>query len=353
MTAPAVPAAARVERGWFKLFLAILVFVVVPTIPPFRALLPVEHTIVLLVPALAACFVVGWWAGGRLPLALMFVALAAYVALQPPAAPSVFANLQRGWSLLVAGAFGLVCLFGMRRALFGRALGAMTIALVLALVMSTLGPVTGTDMGQAVTSELAQRNTDFMHTVDSVLNAHPEQWNAMIKRVPQLATTPAETEKQLATVSDVGTGLYPSLLLLESLVALAIAWTIYHRLGRTRLGPPLVPLREFRFNDQFVWGLIAGLVILFLPMLSRFERFGENLLVFFGALYAVRGLGVLSWFLAPGALAVMGTVGFAMLWAPFLNAVAAVGFLLLAIAAFGLGLGDTWADWRNRARPTS
>ena len=353
MTASAAPAPARVERGWFKLFLAILAFVVVPQIPPFSALLPVEHTIVLLVPAIAACFVVGWWAGGRLPLALIFVALAAYLIVQQPAAPSVFANLQRGWSLLLAGAFGLVCLFGMRRMLFGRALAAMTVSLVLALVMSTLGPVNGAEVHKALATELAHRNAGFMHTVDSVLDAHSEEWNAMVKKVPQLAQTPAETERQLAVVSSAGAGLYPSFLLLESLVALAIAWTTYHRLGRTRLGPPLAPLREFRFNDQFVWGLIVGLIILFLPMLSRFERFGENLLVFFGALYAVRGLGVLSWFLAPGALAVMATVGFVMLWAPFLNAVAGVGFLLLAIAAFGLGLGDTWADWRNRARPTS
>jgi hypothetical protein len=46
-------------------------------------------------------------------------------------------------------------------------------------------------------------------------------------------------------------------------------------------------------------------------------------------------------------------VGFAMLWWPVLNAVAVLGFMLLALAAFGLGLGDTWADWRRRARPTT
>ncbi|MGH7689840.1 MAG: DUF2232 domain-containing protein [Gemmatimonadaceae bacterium] len=353
MTAPVALAPARVERGWGKLFLAILAFVFVPTIPQFRALLPVEHTIVLLVPALAACFVVGWWAGGRLPLALVFVALAAYLILQQPDSPSVFANLLRGWSLLLAGAFGLVCLFGMRRALFDRALAALTVALVLSLVMSALGPVTGTEVHKAVAGQLAARNTDTMHKLDTFLGQYPDQWNALVKKVPQLGQLPAETEKQLNTLGSTGAGLYPSLLLLESLVALAIARATYHRQGRARLGPPLAPLREFRFNDQFIWGLLAGLIILFLPALSRYERFGENLLVFFGTLYAVRGLGVLSWFLAPGALAIMATVGFAMLWAPFLNAVAAVGFLLLAIAAFGLGLGDTWADWRSRARPTS
>ena len=57
--------------------------------------------------------------------------------------------------------------------------------------------------------------------------------------------------------------------------------------------------------------------------------------------------------MAPGALAVTATVGFAMFLLPVLNAVAALGFTFLAITAFGLGLGDTWADWRNRPRPTT
>ena len=60
-----------------------------------------------------------------------------------------------------------------------------------------------------------------------------------------------------------------------------------------------------------------------------------------------------SWFLKPGALAVMLVVGFAMLWLQVLTPVAVLGFMLLALAAFGLGLGDTWADWRSRARPTT
>lgn len=346
-------APAPAERGWAKLLVAILAFVVVPTIPQFRAMLPIEHTIVLLVPALAACFVVGWWAGGRLTLALVFVAVALYLVLQPPATPSVFANLQRGWSLLLAGAFGLVCLFGVRRPVFVRALVAMAMALLLAVVMSSLGPVNGPEVHNAIQTELARRNTETMTTLNAFIAQYPDDWKNLVDKVPRLDSLPVETQKQLGIFASAGTGLYPSLLLLESLVALALAWATYHRFGRARLGPPLAPLRDFRFNDQLVWGLIVGLTIVFLPTLSGFELFGRNLLVFFGALYAVRGLGVLSWFLAPRVLAVAAAVGFAMLWAPFLNVVAVLGFMSLALAAFGLGLGDTWADWRNRARPTS
>ena len=119
------------------------------------------------------------------------------------------------------------------------------------------------------------------------------------------------------------------------------------------MGAPLGFLKDFRFNDQFVWGLIAGLTIVFVPALEFLDGTGRNLLVFFGALYAIRGFGVLSWFLAPGALAAALLVGFAMLWWPMLSPVAVLGFMLLALAAFGLGLGDTWADWRSRVRSTT
>ena len=351
MTEPIAP--ARVERGWATLLLAVLAFLLIPSIPQVRAVLPIEQTMFLFVPALAACSVVGWWAGGRPLIAVAWIALAALLATRSAASPGIFNNLQRGWSLLCAGAFGLVCLFGVRRPFFVRALVALTISLLLVLVMSTLGPVSGPALRGAVAGELAQRNAEAMAKVNGFIGNHSDQWGQLTSAVPQLATLPGEMEKQLKVLAVGGAILYPSLLALESLVALALAWATYHRLSRARLGPPLAPLRDFRFNDQLVWGLIVGLPMLWVPALSAFSSAGWNLLVFFGALYAIRGLGVLSWFLAPGALAVTATVGFAMLWAPVLNAVAAFGFMFLALAAFGLGLGDTWADWRSRVRPTS
>jgi len=333
--------------------LAIVVFLLLPTVPQFRALIPIEQTVLLFAPALAACTVVGWWAGGRVLLALMWVGLAVAVALQRPATTDAFYNLARGWSLVLAGSFGLVCLFGARRPFFPRGLLALTVSLALAIMMSALGPVRGEHMGQAVREELTRRNAETMGIVNRAIGEHPKEWTELVTRVPLLADLPAQTERQLGVLAQAGHLLYPSLLALESIVALAIAWAMYHRLSRTRLGPPLGQLRDFRFNDQLVWGLIVGLTIVFLPNLSSIRLLGRNLLVFFGALYAIRGLGVLSWFMAPSALAVTAGVGFAMLFMPVLSAIAVLGFLFLAIAAFGLGLGDTWADWRNRTRTTS
>src|SRR5439155_3566679 len=153
-------------------------------------------------------------------------------------------------------------------------------------------------------------------------------------------------------LSKAGLAVFPALLALQSLAALAIGWATYHRLGRARLGAPLGQLKEFRFNDQLVWGLIVGLTIVLLPTLAAMRGIGSNLLVFFAALYAVRGLGVLTWFMAPGALAITLGVGFVMLLWPVLNVIAVLAFMMLGVTAVALGLGDTWADWRNRARPT-
>lgn len=346
------PLPAPTERGWGKLLLALAAFLIVPKIPQVAAMLPIEQTMLLFVPALAACALVGWWAGGRAFTAIAWVAVAVLVVMSQTA-PDPFYNLSRGWSLLLAGSFGLVCLFSVRRPLFARALMALGVTLVLALVMSLLGPVTVSQASKTVSAEFTHRNHEFLATLDSVIQAHPKDWQDLTTKVPQFAELPAQTEQALTTISSAGVAVFPALLSLESLAALALAWATYHRFSRARLGAPLKPLREFRFNDQLVWGLIVGLTIMLLPTLTALSGVGKNLLVFFGALYALRGLGVLSWFMAPNSLGVTLGVGFVMLAAPIINFFVALGFIMLGIAALALGLGDTWADWRSRARPTS
>jgi hypothetical protein len=224
--------------------------------------------------------------------------------------------------------------------------------MVLAMVMSLIGPVTLSQASHTVASEFARRNAETMSSMNDVIKQYPEQWKDLTSKVPKLAESVAETPKELDLLSRWGVAVFPALLALESLAALALAWATYHRLGRARLGAPLRPLRDFRFNDQLVWGLIVGLTIMLLPTLTSLRGAGKNLLVFFGALYAVRGFGVLTWFMAPGSLGITLTVGFIMLCVPLLNIFALLAFIMAGIASLALGLGDTWADWRSRARPT-
>ena len=88
-----------------------------------------------------------------------------------------------------------------------------------------------------------------------------------------------------------------------------------------------------------MWGLIAGLVVAVVPWFAPVDALGANLIVFFGALYAVRGLGIVLWFLSPGKLAMALLIVFAVLF-----------WHVLGALALGLGVGDTWLDWRRRAK---
>jgi hypothetical protein len=252
--------------------------------------------------------------------------------------------MARGWSLLLAGSFGLVCLFGETRPFFVRAMATLGIALAFTAVLFLMGPVTLSQASQAVAAEYAQRTSEFM-SANAEAMARPE-WAQLVAKVPALADAPAQTQMVLTMTANLGVVIFPSMLALESLAALALVWATYHRLSRTRLGAPLRPLRMFRFNDQWVWGLIVGLTILLLPTLQSMHGVAQNLLVFFGALYVMRGFGVLTWFMAPRSLAVTVVTVIVLVIFPILGFIA-------ASSALALGLGDTWADWRNRARPTS
>jgi hypothetical protein len=129
------------------------------------------------------------------------------------------------------------------------------------------------------------------------------------------------------------------LLALESLAALALGWGVYDRLSPIKIGPTLGPLTEFRFNDQLVWGVAVGATLCLLPAFAEGRNAGLNLLIFFGGLYVVRGLGVLGW-IARGRYPVIIILILIPVWA------------MLGVLALALGLGDTWLDLRRRARPS-
>lgn len=152
----------------------------------------------------------------------------------------------------------------------------------------------------------------------------------------------ASAETSLNSLVQVVSVLLPALVLLQSVAALAAAWALYRWVARHPEGGPLPALREFRFSDHLIWGVVLALVALVLPGAQALRLFGGNLAAFFGGLYVVRGLGIVA-ALAAGA-GVGGPIAAVM--------AAVVTIFLLPIVMFGalaLGVTDTWIDWRKLA----
>ncbi len=353
------PPAAR-ARGWGGTLVAFAAALVVsasaawpPATQPVAALvrvaLPVQEAMLLVVPSVAACALVGWWAGGRLVLAVVWVAIAALTLAQPMVGRGdEYAAAARGWALLLAGGFGAACVLGgAARPFVGRALSAVALAFVLGTAALA---VAGRPVGAVVRVARAEVERRVERSL-AIWRRHADSPAWRRGTDLSVAARAADSVEGLASLPRPAARVMPALLGLESLAALALAWSVYHRLARVRLGPPLAPLAQFRFNDQLVWGVVAGATLVALPTLAELRGVGLNLLVFFGALYALRGLGVLRWW-ADGWLAGLGAAG-AVLAAVLL--VPLVGVTLpaaaLAVAALALGLGDTVAGWRARPRP--
>jgi hypothetical protein len=316
---------------------ALGLFLLVPAFAALRILVPVEQTILLVGPAIGVCALAAWVQGGRLWLALTWLVLSAWMLVRPLGSASGFEFMARGWAIVLVAMFGIACLIGGRRFFLPRALSAVAATFIFAGAVIMVSNISADRVTRTLADELDRRAAPLNTQLQATTNA-PE-WQNFVEENPRFA---AMVEQMLANwneMPDFTVSFFPALLALESLAALALAWGLFHRISRTRVGPPLSRLRDFRFGDQLVWGLLVGIVLVVIPSLAALRGLGFNLIMFFGALYVLRGLGVLAWFIAERRLALAILILLAILFTP------AVGVL-----ALGLGLGDTWVDWRGRAR---
>jgi hypothetical protein len=306
---------AAVERGrgrWstaFGLTLAVLLLSV------FDALAIVLLPLAILVIALPTEQRLKWVTLGLL-LWLLVILLGG-----GPLAP-----LSRGWSMMLGATFLGLTMIRPEWSVITRGLATVAAAFVAGGVGLALG-------GEALGLDGLVR--EHFRTVSALTLSDLRQ---------QIPDAPWVDELSLATeqIVDLQADLYPALLGLQSLAGLALAawWT--RRIRRSDSDAfTLAPMREFRFSDQLIWILIAGLALYLLPIGTEpIQRFALNVLVFMGALYALRGLAVFV-FLAHGTRSIATIV---------LGAIALVVLYPVAItAALLMGVGDTWLDVRSRA----
>lgn len=328
------------RRGWWWLGLALMTWVIAAGLPIAQTLLPVHRALMLLLPSLAACALVGWWRGGSLPLAVGVIAGTVFSVWSVARVGVGSDVLSAGWSVLAGGCLGLSLMASRSQWFLGKGVVAVLSALIVSSVLLAVTPGGFTSLDRSVASTLSVRG-----------NADLTNWRVARSQMTRTGASRSDTattavldrfEQSVAGLPQLARTVLPSMLALQTLVAMAIAWALFHRFSRTRLGDDLGRLREFRFNDHWIWSVIVGLVFALLPALESLRPLGINLLVFFGALYALRGAGVLAWFLRPGRSLLGLLVGIALLLLLRDGAAIALGFV---------GLGDTWADWRRRIRP--
>ena len=325
------------SQSWRPLLWGLAVFLLLPWVPLGDVIFPVQQTLLLFVSALAACALIGWKSGSRAALAVIWLTLAVWMLVQPAGPPgTAYDQMARGWAILLAASFGVVSLLSATTAFFVRGLSAVGLALAVAFTIA-LSSSSGVARIQHAGGE------DLMRRAAASLNQFQqkwdtEQWKDLTARAPLLQAADdwaADIEREIPKHT---TPLIPALLALESLAALGLAFSIYNRLSAVKIGPAPGPLTEFRFNDQIIWALAVGLTLSLLPAFSEGRNAGFNLLLFFGALYAIRGLGVLAWISRGRYLFII------------LLSLIPQGILLLGVLALALGLGDTWLDLRRRPR---
>ena len=325
------------SQSWRPLLWGLAAFFLLPMVPLGDVIFPVQQTLLLFVPALAVCSLIGWRSGSRAALAVIWLGLAVWMLLQPAGEPgTAYSQMARAWAIVLAASFGLVSLLSSATPFFVRALASVGIALAVGLTIALSSPSGIARFQHAGGEEFMRRTTATLNKFQEKWDT--EQWKDLSARAPLLQSADdwaAEIERELPKHT---TPLIPALLALESLAALGLAWGVYHRLSAVKIGPELGPLTEFRFNDQLIWALAVGLTLSLLPAFGEGRNAGFNLLLFFGALYAVRGLGILAWISKGRYLFII------------LLSLIPQGIFLLGVIALALGLGDTWIDVRRRAR---
>ena len=327
------------RQSWRPLLWGLAAFFLLPFVPLADVIFPVQQTLLLFVPALAVCSLIGWRSGSRAALALIWLGLAVWMLLQPAGQPgTAYDQMARAWAIVLAASFGLFSLLSSSTPFFVRAMASVGVTLAVALTVALSSPSGIARFQHAGGEEFMRRTAVTLSRFQEKWDT--EQWKDLAARAPLLQaaddwTVDIERDLPKRTIP-----LIPALLALESLAALGLAWGVYHRLSPVRIGPPLGPLTEFRFNDQIIWALAVGLTLSLLPAFSEGRNAGFNLLLFFGVLYAVRGLGVLAWISKGRYIFII------------VLSLIPQGVLLLGVLALALGLGDTWLDLRRRARAT-
>ena len=251
---------------------------------------------------------------------------------------SLLASLRYG----SRGALPLIGLLCLGTAMWlGAALGLMPIMGLLAALQIERQQTYGRVIAMACTPSAGLCLWQLIQVRDGT--QRQEQAAAVLEQFQALGMAVEEGGQTLRAMIDAVLRVQPAIematLLLTFVVAYRLSQGLALRLELVLPAPP--PLSLWRPWEELIWVLIAALGLSLLGD-GLLADLGLNLIVLMGISYGVQGLAVLRFFAQrqrlPPLVELLFYVG--------LFFVAGLAFLLLA----GLGLLDTWFDWR-RLRP--
>jgi hypothetical protein len=248
-------------------------------------------------------------------------------------------QVANAMAILMTGAFIILSLSG-SRSVFTRAAWSVLVAVAGVTVWCWIWGITWQDIELAITRE----------------------WWAVYRMLaanPRFGKESLNAQDMLNRMADAGqplAQLYPARLILCGILGLWLAATWAYRITGKALGEVAEGLGTFRFTDHLVWVVIAAVAVLLLPsfgfvgnLAERFlladimvssvrywEPLANNVLVVCAALYAARGIAVLSRFVRLRGAAIILIVMLMFFLLPF---------ALIGLTA--LGLADTWVDFRR------
>lgn len=141
---------------------------------------------------------------------------------------------------------------------------------------------------------------------------------------------------------------WPGMLALQTFAGLALAWQLHQRVTSSAVGMPLARFVDFRIGDGWVWGIVACLGVLILPVLRGvgggvLQIAGANFGLVAGTLYVLRGAAIVAAFAEA-----FGISTAALLIAGGAAAAFALPLVFILPGLCTLGITDTWYQYRRR-----
>lgn len=142
---------------------------------------------------------------------------------------------------------------------------------------------------------------------------------------------------------------WPGMLALQTLAGFALAWHVQLRLAaagesiQALVTAPPARFRDFRMGDGWVWGIVAWLGVLILPVSNALHMAGTNVGLVASVLYVLRGAAIVVTFAEA-----FGVSAVALVLVAGIAAAMALPLLFVLPGLCTLGITDTWYQYRRR-----